>query len=179
MKQEIKAFDYFPHIAEHMTRTGILVTAKVGHQVNPITVGWGTMGVQWGKPLFQAYIRESRYTKGMLDAAREFTVNVPLERTDRVREILAFCGSHSGRDTDKVKALDLTLVEGIHTAAPAIAELPLTLECKVIYAVRQDGRVMPEDVLQRYYPDWEAHRDDVHTVYYGEIVAAYIVKQTS
>ena len=60
--------------------------------------------------------------------------------------------------------------------APAIAELPLTLECKVIYSVRQDGSVMPEDVLQRYYPDWENNKNDVHSVYYGEIVAAYITE---
>jgi len=50
----------------------------------------------------------------------------------------------------------------------------LTLECEVIYSVRQDGSVMTGDVLQRYYPDWENSKNDVHSVYYGEIVAAYI-----
>ena len=176
MKKEINVYQYTPHILEHLTRGGILVTAKVGDRVNPITIGWGTIGMQWGKPLFQAYIRECRHTKAMLDEAREFTVNIPLERTERVKEILTFCGSKSGRDTDKPKELGLTLVESDKIAAPAIAELPLTLECKVIYSVRQNGSIMPKDVLQRYYPGWEDNQNDVHSVYYGEIVAAYIVE---
>ena len=176
MKQEINVYQYAPHILEHLTHSGILVTAKVDDQVNPITIGWGTIGIQWGKPLFQAYIRESRYTKSMLDKAMEFTVNIPMEQTDRVKEILRFCGSRSGRDTDKVKELGLTLLESEKVAAPAIAELPLTLECKVVYSVRQDGSVMPADVMKRYYPDWENNKNDVHSVYYGEIVAAYITE---
>ena len=176
MKKEINVYQYAPHILDHLTRSGILVTAKVGDKVNPITIGWGTIGMQWGKPLFQAYIRESRFTKAMLDEAKEFTVNIPLERTDRVKEILAFCGTKSGRDCDKVSALGLTLVDSEKIAAPGIKELPITLECKVIYSVRQDASAMPEDVTKRYYPDWKNDRNDVHSVYYGEIVAAYIVE---
>lgn len=176
MKKEISVYQYAPHILDHLTRSGILVTAKVGDKVNSITIGWGTIGMQWGKPLFQAYIRESRYTKAMLDEAKEFTVNIPLERTDRVKEILAFCGAKSGRDCDKVSELGLTLVDGEKTAAPAIKELPITLECKVIYSVRQDASAMPADVTGKYYPNWKVDRNDVHSVYYGEIVAAYIAE---
>jgi len=176
MKKEINLYQYAPHILDHLTHSGVLVTAKVGDKVNPITIGWGTIGMQWGKPLFQAYIRESRYTKAMLDEAKEFTVNIPLERTDRTKEILSFCGSRSGRDVDKAGALNLTLVESEKVTAPAIRELPLTLECRVIYSVRQDGSVMPEDVMKRYYPDWENSKNDVHSVYYGEVVAAYILE---
>ncbi len=176
MRKEINAYEYAPHILNHLTHSGILVTAKVSGKVNPITIGWGTIGMQWGKPLFQAYIRESRYTKAMLDEAGEFTVNIPLERTDRVKEILAFCGTKSGRDFDKAAELGLTLVDGETVAAPAIKELPLTLECKVIYSVRQDASAMPEDVTGKYYPNWKNDATDVHSVYYGEITAAYILE---
>ena len=176
MRKEINVFEYAPHIMEHLSRGGILATVKAGDQINSITIGWGTIGIEWNKPLFQIYVRESRHSKSMLDKAGEFTINVPLERTDRTREILAFCGTKSGRDTDKAAALGLTLVESDKIATPAIRELPLTLECRVIYSVRQDGTKMPAEVMQRYYPDWENHRDDVHSVYYGEIVAAYILE---
>lgn len=176
MKRKINAFEYAPHIIDHLNRGGILATVRVGDKVNPITIGWGTIGVQWGKPLFQIYVRESRYSKSMLDEAREFTVNIPLERSERVKEILSLCGTKSGRDIDKPAELKLTLVDGEKVAAPAIGELPLTLECKVIYAKRQDGAEMPAEVLRRYYPNWEENREDVHTVYYGDIVAAYIIE---
>ena len=176
MKKEINAFEYAPHIIDHLNHGGILATVRVGDKVNPITIGWGTIGVQWGKPLFQIYVRECRYSKSMLDEAGEFTVNIPLERSERTREILSLCGTKSGRAVDKPAELKLTLVDGEKVAAPAIGELPLTLECKVIYAKRQDGAEMPDEVLKKYYPNWEENREDVHTVYYGEIVAAYIIE---
>ena len=176
MKKDINAFEYAPHIMDQLLHGGILATVKLDNKVNPITIGWGTIGIQWGKPLFQIYVRECRFSKSMLDKAGEFTVNIPLERSDRTKEILAFCGTKSGRDTDKAEALSLSLVDSEFITAPAIRELPLTLECRILYSQRQDGEKMPDWVMQRYYPDWTNNRDDVHTVYYGEIVAAYIVE---
>ncbi len=176
MKKEINAFEYAGQIMDKMTHGGILVTTKVGEKVNPMTIGWGTIGVDWSKPVFQVYVRESRYTKGMLDDAMEFTINVPVEKNDKVKEALAFCGTKSGRDYDKVKECGLTLVDADTISVPAIKELPLTLECKVIYKVRQDGKVMPQDVLDRFYPDYANQPEDVHSVYYGQILSAYIIE---
>ena len=99
MKQFVDAFDYAGHICKAY-KPGILITAKVGEKVNPMTIGWGTMGVEWGKPIFVAYVRESRYTHQMLDESGEFTVNVPLGAVDN--RILSVCGTKSGRDMDKV-----------------------------------------------------------------------------
>lgn len=176
MKKKIDVFAYAPHIMEHLRRGGILVTVRVDDAVNSIAIGWGTIGIEWNKPLFQIYVRECRHSKSMLDEAGEFTVNVPLERSERTKEIVAFCGTKSGLDVDKVAALGLTLVESEAISAPAIQELPLTLECRVVYATRQDGRKMPADVMQKFYPDWAENPEDVHTVYYGEIVDAYILE---
>ena len=176
MKKEINAFEYAPHIMEQLRRGGVLATVKAHGKVNSITIGWGTIGIDWSRPVFQIYVRECRHTKSMLDQAGEFTISVPLERSERTKEILAFCGTKSGRDTDKAEALGLTLVESEKIATPGIRELPLTLECRVIYSVRQDGTRMPEDAVQRYYPNWAENPDDVHSVYYGEIVAAYIIE---
>ena len=176
MKKEINVYQYTPHILEHLTRGGILVTAKVGDKVNPMTIGWGTIGVDWSKPVFQVYVRECRHTKSMLDEAMEFTINVPMEKNDKVKEILAFCGTKSGRDYDKAKELDLTLVDSDCISTPGIKELPLTLECKVIYKVRQEGKEIPADVMERFYPEWEQNPEDLHSVYYGLIEKAYIIE---
>lgn len=177
MKKEINAFEYAGQIMDKMTHGGILVTTKVGDKVNPMTIGWGTIGVDWSKPVFQVYVRECRHTKSMLDEAMEFTINVPLEKNDKVKEALAFCGTKSGRDFDKVKECGLTLVDAETISVPAIKELPLTLECKVIYKVRQDGNVMPKDVMERFYPDYANQPEDVHSVYYGQILKAYIIEE--
>ena len=82
MKKQINLWEYAGDILEQVG-TAALVTAKADGQVNPMTIGWGTLGVQWGKPIFIVFVRQSRHTKALLDKNGEFTINVPLKGTDR------------------------------------------------------------------------------------------------
>lgn len=173
MKKEVNVWDYAGHIMEHIGG-GILLTTKAHGQVNTMTIGWGTVGVQWGKPIFIAFVRESRYTKQLLEENGEFTVNVPLDRIDK--NILTVCGTKSGRDMDKIAQLGLTLEEGKTVSVPAIKELPLTVECKVIYKQDQDPAAIWPEYDARYYAKGTRNEGDYHTAYYGEITAAYIVE---
>lgn len=173
MKKEIKVWDYAGRICEELGK-GILLTTKSGEKVNSMTIGWGFLGIQWGKPVFVVLVRESRYTKQMLEENPEFTVNVPLGSIDK--NILGVCGTKSGRDMDKIAQLGLTLEEGQTVSVPAIRELPLTLECKVIYKQDQDPKAISPEDDARYYAKGTANEGDYHTAYYGQITAAYIVE---
>ena len=168
MKKMIEAFDYAGTVCKAMPR-GILLTTKADGKVNTMTIGWGHIGIEWGKPIFVAYVRESRYTKQMLEANGEFTINVPMGSIDG--KILGYCGTKSGRDTDKIADLGLTLEAPEVISVPGIQELPLTLECKVIYKQDQDPNAVNAENTARYYPE-----GDYHTAYYGQIVAAYIIE---
>ena len=174
MKQQIDAFDCAGHICKAM-KTGILLTTKAGETVNTMTIGWGKIGIEWNKPVFIAYVRETRYTKQLLEENGEFTVNIPYGAFDN--KILGYCGTKSGRDTDKIRDLGLTLVESDVVSVPGIRQLPLTLECKVIYKQQQDLGKMPQAVIDRFYPVIdEAGFRDYHIAYYGEIVNAYLIE---
>lgn len=173
MKKFVEAFDYAGEICKALKR-GILLTTRHGDKVNTMTIGWGKIGIEWGKPIFIAYVRESRYTKQILENNGEFTVNVPIGDFDP--KILGYCGTKSGRDTDKIADLGLTLEESKCVSVPGIRELPLTLECKVIYKQRQDESILPNELYKRYYPTTDkAENADYHIAYYGEIVSAYII----
>ncbi len=173
MKKTVNAFDYSAQIMKALPK-GALLTTKAGDKVNAMTIGWGSLTVEWGKPIFIVYVRESRYTMELLEQTGEFTVNVPLESCDK--NIISYCGTKSGRDTDKISDLGLTLEPSQIVAAPGFKELPLTLECKVIYKQVQDLGALPEDILDRYYPADESGKMDGHTAYYGLIVNAYIAE---
>jgi len=173
MKKHIDAFDYAGDICKALPR-GILLTTAAEGKVNTMTIGWGHIGIEWGKPIFVAYVRETRHTKQMLEKNGEFTVNVPVGEFDA--KILGFCGSKSGRDTDKIAQLGLTLEASEKISVPGIRQLPLTLECKVIYKQQQDLTAIPDDILQRYYPADAEGFQDYHYAYYGEIVNAYIIE---
>lgn len=179
MKRQINPFDYAGEICKAMPQ-GILLTTKRGDEVNSMTIGWGCMGYDWSRPVFIAYVRESRYTKQLLEENGEFTVNIPMGEADR--RILSLCGRKSGRDMNKIEKLNLTLEAPEAISVPGIRELPLTLECKVIYKQKQDLSAIPEDILNRYYPveDDTFHpgsERDYHIAYTGEILNAYIIEE--
>lgn len=169
MKKNVNALDYASQICKALKPYGVLLTTAANGKVNSMTIGWGCIGVDWSKPVFMAFVRESRYTKQMLEKNGEFTVNIPMGQPDK--KILAFCGTKSFRDVDKIRELGLTLVDSDVVSVPGIQEFPLTLECRVIYKEEQDLNRIPADILGRYYPD-----GDQHHVYYGEIVNAYIIE---
>ena len=178
MKKEIDAFDYVSEIMKAVKK-GILVTTKVGDKVNPMTISWGTLGIEWGKPIFTIFVRENRFTKQQLEQNPEFTVNIPLGEFNR--KVLGVCGTKSGRNTDKVSELNLSLEEANNISVPGIKEFPLTLECKVIYKQKQDKNEITEENLKQFYPqdvDGSFHgaNKDFHIAYYGEIVSAYIIE---
>lgn len=173
MHKNVNIWDYAGHILKNIDK-GILLTTAADGKRDTMVIGWGSMGVVWSKPVFKVLVRESRYTKELLDKNGEFTVNVPLAAVDK--NIIAVCGTKSGRDLDKFKALGLHIQEGQTVAVPAIKELPLTLECKVIYKQEQDPNAIDLDCYARFYAQGTRNQGDHHTVYYGEITAAYIIE---
>lgn len=173
MKQNINVWEYAPQILQAVGN-GILLTTQADGQVDTMTIGWGHLGVEWYKPIFIAYVRQSRHTKSLLDKNPEFTVNIPLGSADK--EIIRVCGTQSGRNTDKVQKLNLTLVPGETVAVPGIKEMPLTLECKVIYKQDQVLSALSQEDREHFYKAGTPNDGDFHTAYYGEITAAYILQ---
>ncbi|PID82366.1 MAG: hypothetical protein CSB16_01320 [Clostridiales bacterium] len=176
MKREIDILEYTSEIIGKL-KTGILVTSKAFDKVNTMTIAWGSIGIEWNKPVFITYVREGRFTRELLDENPEFTVNVPYGDSDN--KILKFCGSNSGRNIDKIKELGLTLIDSDIVSVPGIKELPLTLECKIIHKKLQDKNTIPKSIKERFYPEnidssFPGSNRDYHIAYYGEIVKAYI-----
>lgn len=178
MKREIKVFDYASEIMKAV-ETGVLLTTKTDDKVNSMTISWGTLGIEWSKPIFTVFVRENRFTKHQLEKNPEFTINIPYGSFDK--KILGFCGTKSGRDIDKLKELNLTLETPDKISVPAIKELPLTLECKVVYQQKQDEQRITEENRKAFYPQevdsfYPGANKDYHTVFCGEIVSAYIIE---
>ncbi len=178
-KREIPFEEAAMHLLKSL-RGGVLVTTKADDKVNTMTIGWGSIGYEWSEPMFTAYIRESRYTAELLNKNAEFSVNIPDEHTDK--KILGYAGSHSGRDEDKIKNLNLTLVEGEKISVPAIKELPITIECRIVQRELQDLNTLDEEYREKYYPEdvpssYTGANRDAHIAFIGEILSAYIIEE--
>lgn len=143
----------------------LLVGAKKNGKRNVMTIGWGFVGVMWRLKVFVVLVRPSRFTHEFVEDGGEFTVNVP----DEGMEIaVAHCGEVSGREHNKFKESKLHLVKGKKVKVPVIKECKIHYECRVIHKLKLNPRLVPEKVKKRFYP-----KNDFHTVYFGEILAAY------
>lgn len=178
MKREIDVFDYAKEITGAF-HPGLLLTTRTDNELNTMTIGWGMLGVIWEKPVFIAYVREGRYTRELLDRSGEFTVNIPYGPCDK--KILSYCGAHSGRNGNKINELGLTPVKPDLIQTPGLKELPLTLECKVLYRQPLVLANIPKEIQTACYPqdvdsDFPMANKDCHVAYYGEILKAYLIE---
>jgi flavin reductase (DIM6/NTAB) family NADH-FMN oxidoreductase RutF len=146
---------------------GAFLTVKSGDKVNTMTIAWGMIGFIWKKPIFQVLVRESRYTHELIEESEEFTVSIPIN--GEMQKELSFCGSKSGRDLDKLKACELHLVEGQKVNTPVIEACSLHYECRIVAKQTLLKEHMLSDLVSDCYKN-----NDLHTLYYGEIVACYI-----
>lgn len=95
---------------------------------NIITVAWaGT--VNSDPPMVSVSIRKERYSHDLIRESGEFVVNLVDEARCRSLDL---CGVKTGRTTDKFSACGLTPMPAEKLQyAPAIAECPAYLACKV------------------------------------------------
>lgn len=168
MFKDILPEDYAPQLIKQLKKGAFLVAGHSGEE-NVMTVGWGTIGYVWRKPILMIMARYSRYSYELLEREMEFTLNVPL--VNSFQKEIALCGSKSGRDLDKFKECGFTKVKGKMLNTPVIKECDLFYECKVVYRQAMEPGVTPREIKDLFY---SSKGKDYHIIYHGEIVASYI-----
>ena len=105
----------------------VLVSCSDGERDNLITVGW--TGIICTEPA-KTYIslRPERFSYEIISKSREFIINLP---SSHIIRSIDFCGVRSGRKLDKFKECRLTKEKATQVACPAVAESPISIECRV------------------------------------------------
>ena len=147
-------------------RDWMLITVADGDSANVMTASWGCMGVLWNKPVATVFIRPQRYTFSLTEKSDRLSLAF---FDESFRDVLSFCGSHSGRDCNKIDATGLSIsqVDGV----PAVAEASLILICRKLYA----DDLKPECFIDRELLD-NYKKQDYHRAYILEIEKALIKK---
>lgn len=163
----MKPVDYMSVADDAVKRIkkGAFLTVKAGERLNTMTIGWATFGFVWRKPIMMVAVRLTRHTFGIIEAAKDFTVTIPLG--DMSSEV-AFCGSKSGRDYDKFKECRLKTAGSRQVASPVIDVKGRHYECKIVYKSAMDPSHLDGDYDRSLYPE-----KDYHTLYFGEILECY------
>jgi flavin reductase (DIM6/NTAB) family NADH-FMN oxidoreductase RutF len=157
----VEATDIRDNVFKLIGEDWMLVTAGNLRRWNTMTAAWGGLGFLWRKPVAFAFVRPTRYTYGFMEKADRFTLSFFPEKC---RKALTFCGTHSGRDTDKAKETGL-LPFAPMPGTVSFVQARLILVCRKLYTTDIDPKCFLDPKLDRNYP-----KKDYHRVYVGETV---------
>jgi len=165
---ELRTIDYSQLVInpyDLISRQSLVLTSGsfAEHAFNAMTISWGFLGVLWDKPCMLVAVRPTRFTYTFLERSSDFTVCAfpPAFKRD-----VAYLGSHSGRDEDKIAKTHLTPIASTQVQTPCYAEAELILECHKIYWSDLDPAHFLDSSIFNNYP-----RKDYHRLYIGEIIA--------
>ena len=160
----------WPAVAQEFNETmgspGAFLTTASDGLVNTMTMGWGSAGYFWVRPIVTVPVRLTRYTREFIEKTGVFTISIP--RKGELHKELAYVGTKSGRDGDKLAACGLTAVPGRTVPVPVIGQACLHLECRVLYTNDISRHNLDAAVDSRFYTD-----RDYHTLYMAEVLDFY------
>lgn len=122
MKQNWRAGTMISPVPAVMVSCG-----DIDGQKNIITIAW--TGTICSEPaMCYISVRKERHSYDMIRKSGEFVINLT---TRALAHATDWCGVRSGRDFDKFEYCGLTAERCNNVSAPAIAESPINIECKV------------------------------------------------
>lgn len=104
-----------------------LVTCKNGDSANILTVGW-TGILNSNPPKTYISVRPERFSHDLIKNSGCFVINLPTRALVKATD---YCGVRSGKDTDKLRDMKLSVTTADETGCPMLNESPVSLECKV------------------------------------------------
>lgn len=168
--KEIPVSDLMLNPMVKIAKEWMLITAGTESRgYNTMTASWGHMGSIWGHggglPTVCIYVRPQRYTKAFVDREDYFTLSF---YGPEYRKALGYLGSRSGRDEDKVAAVDFTPVFG--DTYTTFQQAGLTLVCRKLFRMPlKEEYFLDKAVMEDCYPS-----RDFHDMYIGEIVKVLV-----
>ena len=135
-----------------------VITAGRKELYNSMTASGGGMGLLFRKPVTWCLLRSDRYTLELMQKEQTYTMSYfPEEYRDQV----IFLGSKSGRDSEKMKEVELTSIQ-TPSGNMTYEEARLIIECRLtlITTPSPDDFCSPEarDYLNEVYKSASDYR---------------------
>ena len=150
----------------------LVITAGKEDHYNSMTSSLGGLGILFKKPTTWCILRADRYTLEMIQKEQTYTLSY---FPNEYKKQLLFLGSKSGRESDKMKEVELTSVQ-TPSGDMSFKEARLIIECKLTEITTTN----PNDFYSQEAKDWinEAYKEanDYRKLVFGEITHVWVKK---
>jgi flavin reductase (DIM6/NTAB) family NADH-FMN oxidoreductase RutF len=149
-----------------------VITAGKEDHYNSMTASGGGLGLLFKKPTTWCILRANRYTLEMIQKEQTYTMSY---FPNEYKEQILFLGSKSGRDSEKMKEVELTSVQ-TPSGDMSFKEARLIIECKLTALTTAN----PNDFCTQEAKDYlnEAYKEasDYRKYVFGEITHVWVKK---
>ncbi len=153
------------NIIKMLTDDWMLVTAGNDSRFNMMTASWGGLGNLYDKPVAFCFINPSRYTYQLMETGDTYTLSF---YTEAYRDALKYCGSTSGKNSDKIKGSGLTPIT-TPSGAKSFSEAWLIIECKKLVSQQLTWESVKDEKIRE---EWS--KSQFHKMYIGEILNVWV-----
>ncbi len=141
-----------------------IVTGNLKDKVNAMTISWGEIGSIWGhkcgEPVVTIFVRPQRFSKVLLDKEDYFTLCF---FDKKYKKELAYLGTHSGRDEDKLAKVKFTSTSMEQYSY--INEANMVFVCRKLYQqTMKEECFLDKSIIMDNYP-----KKDFHDLYIAKI----------
>jgi flavin reductase (DIM6/NTAB) family NADH-FMN oxidoreductase RutF len=171
--KQISPEEIFDNVFTLVGKVFPVITAGKEDHYNSMTASGGGMGMLFKKPTTWCILQANRYTLEMI--LKEQTYTLSYFPNEYMEQIL-FLGSKSGRDSEKMKEVELT---GVQTPSGDMSfkEARLIIECKLT----EITTAKPNDFYTQEAKDYinEAYKEanDYRKYVFGEITHVWVKKK--
>ena len=165
MFKEISIYRIEENVVDLIGKQWMLITAGNKDAYNTMTAAWGGFGFLWNVPVTYIFIRPQRFTFEFTENNDDFTLSF-FEK--KYKNILSYCGTHSGRDIDKAKEMGL-IVKETEAGNIYFEQAKLVVECNKLYSDDLKPENFKDRLINRNYPN-----KDYHRMYIGKVKKCWI-----
>jgi flavin reductase (DIM6/NTAB) family NADH-FMN oxidoreductase RutF len=150
-----------------------VVTAGRKEHYNSMTASGGGMGVLFKKPVTWCVFQSTRYTLELIEKEQTYTLSY---FTDEYRKQMLFLGSKSGRDSKKMKEVELTSVQ-TPSGNMSFKEANLIIECKLMQVTIPNLDDFRTQEAKNYLNEAYKDPNEIRKYVFGEITHVWRKKQ--
>jgi len=142
-----------------------VVTAGRKDHYNSMTASGGGMGLHFRKPATWCIFASSRYTLEIIQKEQTYTLSYfPSEYKNQV----LFLGSKSGRDSEKMKEVELTSIQ-TPSGNISFKEARLIIECKLTQITTANAEDFYSQEAKDYLKEAYIDENEIRKYVFGEI----------
>ncbi len=149
-----------------------VITAGKEDHYNSMTASGGGLGMLFKKPTTWCILQANRYTLEMIQKEQTYTMSY---FPDEYMEQILFLGSKSGRDSQKMKEVELTSVQ-TPSGDMSFKEARLIIECKLTEITTPTPNDFYTQEAKSYINQAYKEANDYRKYVFGEITHVWVKK---